>query len=392
MMENPRIFFDLLIVFVAAKLGGEIAVRLKQPAVVGEVVLGMIIGSSLLGPSEYSQVIPVVSAMGAVVLLFLVGLETDIEAIAKVGVKSALVAAFGVIVPFAMGFALMHLSGAPTVESMFLGTALVATSVGITARVLSDKGLLRRDESRIILAAAVIDDVLGLLVLSIVTAAAKAGSVPAADLLLTLGKSALFIAGAAILPGVILGRSGFRISALRHRNALLSVAIASLLAFSLLAEYFGLAAIVGAFLAGLGFANVEGHADLKRDISSIADFLTPLFFVAIGMQVDFSALLSPHILALGAAALVMAIAGKLLGCGLGAAAMGWRSALIVGLGMVPRGEVGLIVAALGKNLGAISEGLVGVIVLVSIVTTILAPPLLPVLFEMKTSVARPEAP
>ncbi len=391
MMENPRIFFDLLIVFVAAKLGGEIAERLKQPAVVGEVILGMIIGSSLLGAGERSQTIPVVSAIGAVILLFLVGLETDIDAIMKVGGKSIIVAALGVAFPFAMGFFLMHLSGAPTMEAMFLGTALVATSVGITARVLADKGLLNRVESRIILTAAVIDDVLGLLVLSVVTAAAKAGSVPTANLLLALGKSSLFIAIAATLPSVILGRNGFRINALRHRNALLSVAIASLLAFSLLAEYFGLAAIVGAFLAGLGFANAEGHADLKRDISSIADFLTPLFFVAIGMQVDIGALLSPQILALGAAALALAIAGKLLGCGLGAAGMGWRSALIVGLGMVPRGEVGLIVAALGKNLGVISEGLVGVIVLVSVTTTILAPPLLPVLFERKTPAARTEA-
>lgn len=381
MVESSKILLDLLVVFIAAKAGGEIAERLRQPPVVGEVILGILVGSGVFDLVGHSPAVAVVSTIGAIVLLFLVGLETDLEAIRKIGFRATIVAALGVLFPFALGFVFMLIRGAPTIQSLFLATALVATSVGITARVLSDFGVLNRVESQIILAAAVVDDLLSLLVLSMVTAVAKAGAIPATDLALTIGKGALFIVAAAVLPSALLNRHGFHLQRLRHRNSLLSVAIASCIGFSLLAEYFGLATIVGAFLAGLGFANVKGHEELRRDISSIADFLAPLFFVAIGMLVDIRSIVSPPVLLFGVVVLILAIAGKFVGCTLGAVRLGWRSALIVGVGMVPRGEVGLIVAAIGKSLGVIPDSLVGTIVMVSVLTTIIVPPLLPPLFR-----------
>lgn len=391
MEQGGKILLDLLILFVAAKIGGEIAERIKQPAVVGEVLIGIAIGSGALGIISRSAAVEVVSTIGVMILLFLVGLETDIEAIRKIGLRAIVVATLGVIVPFVLGFGLMYLRGSSNVESMFVATALVATSVGITARVLSDLGVLGRVESQIILAAAVVDDILGLLVLSMVTAVAKAGVVPAPELALTLGKGALFVIVAAILPPIILNRHEKHIDRLRHSNALLSVAIAACLGFSVLAEGFGLAAIVGAFLAGLGFANVEGHSTLKKEVSALAHVFSPLFFVAIGMMVDIRALVAPQVLTLGLAITALAIIGKVIGCGLAAWNMGPRSAMIVGVGMAPRGEVGLIVATIGLGLGAIPRDLVSAIVLMSILTTIVVPPLMPHLFSARSSEEDAEA-
>ncbi|MCL4499862.1 MAG: cation:proton antiporter, partial [Chloroflexi bacterium] len=210
---------------------------------------------------------------------------------------------------------------------------------------------------------------------------ARAGSVAFADLAFVIAKGLFFVAAATILPPIVLGRHEFRIYRLRHRNALLSVAILACVGFSVLAEQVGLAAIVGAFLAGMGFANVEGHSELKKDISSIGDFLIPLFFVAIGMQVNLGSILSGSVLVFGLVMTAVAIAGKMIGCGIGAKGLGPRSALIIGVGMVPRGEVGLIVATIGMTVGALSKDLVATIVLVSLLSTIVVPPLLPMLFK-----------
>lgn len=380
MLESGTILLDLLIVFVAAKIGGELAERIKQPPVVGEAALGIIIGSGIFGVTGHSETVAVLSTVGASVLLFLVGLETDIKAIRAVGFRAVAVAVLGVILPFAIGFAAMALRGASTVESMFLATTLVATSVGITARVLSDLGVLGRVESRIILAAAVLDDILGLLVLSMVTAFAKAGSIPIGELAVTLGKGLLFVAVATILPTFLLNRHNEYIDRLRHRNALFSVALTACIGFSVLAEQFGLAAIVGAFLAGMGFANVPGHGNLKKDFTAVGDFLIPLFFVAIGMQVDIASLMSPGVLIFGLVITALAVLSKIVGCGLGAYRLGLRPALTIGMGMVPRGEVGFIVATIGMSLGALPKDLVSAIILVSILTTIIVPPFLPLLF------------
>ncbi|MHB0977136.1 MAG: cation:proton antiporter [Candidatus Aquicultorales bacterium] len=388
METGGRILLDLLVVFIAAKLGGEIAERLKQPAIIGEIALGLLVGA--LGIAGHSDAVKVAATIGAIILLFQVGLETDVKAVLAIGARAAVVAVLGIVVPFVLGFILMAVWGAPTVESMFLGTALVATSVGITARVLSDLGVLGSIESRIILAAAVLDDILGLLVLSGVTAIAKAGSVPLTDIVLLLGKGVFFIIATGLLIPLALNRHGFLIERLRHRNALFSIALASCIGFALLAEFFGLAAIVGAFLAGLGFAGVPNHKELKKNLSPVSDFVVPLFFVSVGMQVDLGSLLSPEVLTLGVIVSILAVAGKLVGCGLGAVGMKAKSVLIVGVGMVPRGEVGLIVASIGKGLGVIPDSLVAIITLVSITTTVIVPPLLPLLFRMPEPLPEPE--
>ncbi|MHB0976799.1 MAG: cation:proton antiporter [Candidatus Aquicultorales bacterium] len=390
MQESLEILIDLFVVFIAAKIGGEIAERIKQPPVVGEVALGILIGSGVFGIG-FSETTAVVSTIGAVLLLFMVGMETDMAEIRSIGWRAAGVAVTGIVVPFAAGFGFMFLRGGGTVESMFLATALVATSVGITARVLSDLGVIARAESQIILAAAVLDDVLGLLVLSMVTAFANSGTVAPSQIAIIVAKGVSFIILAAVVFPFIVGKLEDRIEGLRHRNALLSVALGACVGFSILAEEFGLAAIVGAFLAGMGFANVPGHSDLKRDVGAIGDFLVPLFFVAIGMQVDLGSVMDPGVLTIGIIVSVLAVLSKLIGCGVAAKGLGFRSAFTIGIGMVPRGEVGLIVATIGISIGAISKDMVSTIVIMSLLTTVIVPPVLPLLFGRREQVPEAQA-
>ncbi|HVP39165.1 MAG TPA: cation:proton antiporter [Candidatus Saccharimonadales bacterium] len=339
--------------FASAVALGAIFRRLGLPAVLGELLAGVVLGPALLGWVSLNDALRVLAQLGAVALLFSVGLETPPAAILRVGRTALAVAAAGVVLPFALGFALGARWGLPRAESLFLGAALTATSVGVTARVLAQAGALDRLESRVILGAAVIDDVLGLLVLSLVLAATGGRG-------LTLGAALSWAEAIAFL--VVVWAAGPRL--LRRyrrregppgRDGLgWSAALLLCLGLAVLAERLGLAAIVGAFLCGALLAGEAEERWLGPRAEALRDFLAPFFLFGAGLLFPAAAWSRPGFAGRAALLAAVAVAGKVLGCGLAALGRGPRVALRVGVGMVPRGEVGLIVAVAGLSRGLVS--------------------------------------
>ena len=373
--DVSRVIVDLFLLYAAARVGGAVFARLGQPAVVGELIAGVAIGPHALGWVSVGEVHEAFAEVGVVVLLFLVGLETPFAALRQVGTLATLVAVGGVALPFAAGSLLLWLGGHPTTEALFGGTALVATSVGITARVLADLGVLGAVESRVILAAAIVDDVLALLAMAAVTGVA-AGELSGLGLAIVAAEALAFLAVLALVGTRLVRRYQ---AALEHwfpTREPLGVAFIALLGLSALATVIGLAAIIGAFLAGMVLAEARERYGLERQVASAAELVVPFFFVVTGARVDFASLLRGEALGLLAAFSLLAILTKLVGCGLPALRLGPRAALIVGVGMVPRGEIGFVVASLGLATGALGMELYGVIVAMAILTTLVTPPLL----------------
>jgi Kef-type K+ transport system membrane component KefB len=387
----------LAIILAAAKLGGDVAQRIGQPSVLGELVFGVLVGNlSLLGIGWFQFIsanatIGVLAQLGAVILLFEVGLESTVRDMMQVGMRSLVVAVLGVVTPWALGWwvgALMLPEQGVYVHA-FLGAALTATSIGITARVLKDLGYAQSPEARIILGAAVIDDVLGLVVLAAVAAviaAADSGAVLSyGAIAFVLGKALVFLFGALWL-GVLFSPKLFSLaSKLRGSGVLLATALVFCFTLAWLASVIGLAPIVGAYAAGLiledlhyrDFAKEERNLeDLVRPISS---FLVPVFFVLMGMRVDLSTFIRPEILGLAAVLTVAAVIGK-QACALGVlgSKLDWLS---IGIGMIPRGEVGLIFASIGLTLVVHGEHIIdaatySAVVMMVMLTTLVTPPLL----------------
>ncbi|MEX2458181.1 MAG: cation:proton antiporter [Actinomycetota bacterium] len=377
---GENIILELFIMFAAAKLLGEVFVRFRQPAVMGELLAGVLIGPHLLGWVHLGEAQNVLAEIGVIVLLFTVGLETNLSEFRSVAGPASRVGLLGIAIPFASGWGVMRLLGFEQVESLFVGAALVATSVGITARVLKDMDRLWRPEARVVLGAAVLDDVLGLAILAVVAGLGE-GGLSGGRVALVVGEAVGFVA-LLILLGPRLVR--------RHGRALLArppserspfyLALGLCLGLSALAEGIGLAALVGAFLAGLILAETSEEFELGRDLTPVADFVAPFFFVVTGAQLDLSVFTDPTVVLVTCAITAVAVAGKVLGGVLGARSMGRRQALAVGVGMMPRGEVGILVASLGLSLGVVGQDLYGAVIGMSIITTLLAPPLLKPLF------------
>lgn len=373
----------MLVVFASAKLLSEIFERLGQPGIIGEILAGVLIGPHVLGWMAPNEILTILSDLGVMFLLFRVGLEVKASELMQVGGTAILVASAGVVLPFFSGWGISALWGEPTLEGVFTGAAMVATSVGITAEVLASRGLLHTKAARIILAAAVADDVLGLIVLAAVSGMAK-GAVNYPEIGLT----------AALAIGFTLFIAKFGTRTVRHLvprvRSLLSVAegefaIAMTLLFglALLAVYAGVAAIIGAFLAGMALSEtVEPRVvDMTNGVSEL---LVPFFLAGIGLHFNTSTFTNPSSLLLSGVIVVVAIASKLIACAVAAARMGRTDALRVGLGMVPRGEVGMVVAQIGEHMGVISQSTYGVIVFMSVATTLAAPPLLKLAFRRAT--------
>jgi Kef-type K+ transport system membrane component KefB len=383
------------VVLLAAKIGGEIFERwLRQPAVLGELLAGVLIGPYALGALAIPGVghlfgeaaggeipIPVplwvFAELGAVVLLFASGLETDFAAFVRFGPTAAIVAVGGVILPFAFGDAVtVWLGLAPgyaSPEALFVGAALTATSVGVTARVLGDIGRLDTAEGITILGAAVIDDVIGILVLAVVVAIAAGGGVDALQIGVIGGKA---IAAWLALTGVLVllaHRIADLFGAFRSSGASLALAIGLALIAGFVAQSAGLAMIVGAFSAGIALSRSALRPRIAHDVRAVFHIVVPAFFVVVGMLVDVPALGS--VLGFGALVSALAIVGKLVGCALPALVLGFRpiGALRVGIGMIPRGEVALIIAGIGLATGAVDQAVFSVVVFMTFATTILAP-------------------
>jgi Kef-type K+ transport system membrane component KefB len=375
-----ELLISLIAIFAAAKLFGELAERIGQPAVLGEMVGGIVIGTSGLHLIDaHSPVLHVLAELGVILLLFLIGLETDIHRLLSVGGAAAAVAATGVVLPFAAGYGVGAVLGYPATLSVFLGAALTATSVGITARVLSDLGHLESDESQVILGAAVADDILGLVLLTVISAVA------AGQRLTVLGVSKIvmiafgFVALALIIGSRLAPRLIALVTRLRVGKALFFAAIMFAFGLAWLAHLAGSALIIGAFAAGLVLAKTDRGRDIEHEVYDVAQFFIPIFFVSVGAAVDLKAL-NPlqagtrQFFVIGILLTIVAIVGKLLA---GYAAFGRPlRKFVIGVGMVPRGEVGLIFAQLGLSAGLLSAGLYSSVALMVMITTFVAPPAL----------------
>jgi Kef-type K+ transport system membrane component KefB len=377
--DATRIPYLMLVVFVSAKLMAELFERLGQPGIVGEILAGAMIGPGLLGWVHPDEFLRALADLGAMFLLFRVGLDVKAGELIRLGRTATVVAVAGVVVPFAMGYAILTAWGEPTMEAVFVGAAMVATSVGITAQVLSTKGVLDALASKIILAAAVIDDVLGLLVLAVVSSLTR-GQLRIFDLAMTAVLAIGFTVVVAQWGTRAVAKVAPKIESLRVGEAQFAVAMSLLFALALLAVHTGVAAIVGAFLAGMALA--ESTAPRVRDLAhGVTELLVPFFLAGIGINVDFKQFADPSLAALAAIVIAAAVASKFIGCGLGAWSLGRANAIRVGVGMIPRGEVGMVVAQIGLGFGIISQKIYGVVVLMSVATTVIAPWLLNVAYK-----------
>jgi Kef-type K+ transport system membrane component KefB len=378
MEHSGKLLIELFLMFAGGKVLAEVFERFRQPAVVGELLAGVLLGPSLLSLIHPNELIEGLAEIGAIFLLFTVGLETKPRDLLQVGGIATLVATLGVAIPFVMGFAYMRVIDHSMVESIFVGAAMVATSVGITARVLADAGVLSTRVARVILGAAVLDDILGMIVLAIVSSLSE-GGINYLSLAIVTVEAVGFSLLVVFFGSHVVGRFRPAVAKLRARNSAFALAVILCLGLSLASEYIGMAAIIGAFLAGLAMADYSEQYSLQQNAHPIMEFLAPFFFVLLGAQVNVRTVYQPGLLGMIGIICLLAVISKLIGCGLGALSMGYKDAARIGVGMVPRGEVGLIVAGVGLKLHTISEAIYAVVLSMSIVTTVFAPPILRIL-------------
>lgn len=382
---QTKILLSLFIMLGAAKIMAEIFERMRQPTVVGEILAGIIIGPSLLGWMTPTEITDTLAEIGVIFLLFTVGLETKPASIFFVGKRAGMVAILGVVAPFVGGWLLMKAWGGSGLESMFLGTAMVATSVGITARVLSTMGVLNAITSRIVLGAAVIDDILGLMILAVVSSLAT-GPVNYLSIITTGILAIGFTAFVVLVGEPVVRRMAPRIENKRGSQVLFVSALVLCLGISVAAAYVGVAAIVGAFLAGMTFAEVaEQRPTMHKQMAGVTEFLVPFFLVNIGMQLKLGIFSDSSVVIFAIIVTLVAVITKLIGCGAGASGLGWRRMGQVGMGMVPRGEVGIVVAQIGLGMAVIGDSLYAVVLMMAVATTLIAPPFLRVLYAKEDS-------
>ena len=419
------VLLSLIIIYFASKLGGEICARIDLPPVLGELVGGVLVGVSAfhllvfpeagsiasdslivsflqqtagLSPeatnhvfASQSEVISLRSELGVIILLFEIGLESDLKELIRVGPQAAIVAVVGVVAPFAMGTAgLVYLFGVPVIPSIFAGAALTATSIGITAKVLAELGQLSSEEGQIIIGAAVLDDILGIVVLAVVASLVKTGEIQIANVVVLIVSAGAFLIGSIVLGRLISPYIVALMNEMKTRGQVLLTSIIFALILAYIADIIQLEAILGAFAAGLILAETDKRKELEEQVVPVADLLVPVFFVCVGAKTDVS-VLNPTIpsnragLAIAAFLIVVAIIGKVI-TGFTLAGNKEINKLAVGVGMIPRGEVGLVFAGVGSASGALSESTNAAIIMMVIVTTFVAPPLLRLVFKSSENV------
>lgn len=420
-------FFWIAVILIAAKLSGLVE-RLGQPAVLGELLMGVVLGNlaligiSVFEPIKLDPIIMFFAELGVVILLFQIGLESNIKDMTRVGVPALLVAIVGVVAPFVLGAYLVGpllMPGLDMNTYLFLGAALTATSVGITARVFKDLGKLHTKESQIVLGAAVIDDVMGLVILAVVTAIVLTGTITVGAVGFIVLKATLFLAFAIILGGITAPYIGNFFSKVRKDSGMkFAVAFSFGLVMAYLAHLIGLAPIIGAFAGGLILDDVTfkrfrkpafcedlkdignmvspkakkkveniihhyEHRHVEDLLEPIGQMFVPIFFIFTGMSVDLTTFADPSIIFVALGLTLAAIVGKVVA---GFFSGKGVNSFVVGFGMVPRGEVGLIFATIGMGLGVITDGVYSAVIIMVILTTLLAPPILTSLLRnMKTA-------
>ena len=419
-MVLAAVLLSLVFIYLASKLGGELSKLVDLPPVLGELIAGVVVGVSALHllvfpetgavasdsvviailqqiaglnpesiPEVFatqSEVISVLAELGVIILLFEIGLESDLRELQKVGARAAIVAVVGVVAPFVAGtVGLILIFGMPTIPAVFAGAALTATSIGITSKVLSELGQLKSTEGQIIVGAAVIDDVLGIIVLAVVASLAKTGDVDLLNLVYLIVSATAFLLGSIFL-GKFFNKSFVAIAEkLQTRGKLVIPALIFAFSMAFLANAIHLEAILGAFAAGLVLDETDKRKELDQQVIPIADILVPIFFVSVGARVDLSVLNPNSIdnregLIIAAFLIVVAIIGKVI--------TGWAifgkekiNRLAIGIGMIPRGEVGLVFAGIGAASGVLDKPLQAAIIIMVILTTFVAPPLLRFAFK-----------
>ena len=413
------VLLSLITVFVAAKVGGELCARLNLPAVLGELVGGVVVGVSALhlivfpeGPemptsalmniiqmtahlnpeslqlvfNGESEALSVLAELGVIILLFEIGLESDLKELIRVGPQAAVVAVIGVVVPFVAGTAgLILFFGVGTIPAVFAGAALTATSIGITAKVLAEMQQLSSKEGQIIIGAAVLDDVLGIIVLAVVASLAKTGEIEILNVVYLVLGAAAFLVGSIFIGRLLSPLFVSLVDQLQTRGQLIITSLIFAFVLSYIAAAIQLETILGAFAAGLILAETSKRRELEEQITPIADMLVPVFFVTVGAQTDISVLnpLEPanrEGLIIASFLVVIAILGKTV-TGFAVFGQPGINRLAIGFGMIPRGEVGLVFAGVGAASGVLSESLDAAIIVMVIVTTFIAPPLLRLVFD-----------
>ncbi len=414
------VLLSLIVIYLAAKIGGEFCVRINLPSVLGELVGGVVVGVSALNLLVFpggettaansliiqflqttaglspestlnvfqaeSEVISVLSEIGVIILLFEIGLESDLKELLRVGPQAVAVAVVGVVVPFVAGTAgLIGFFGIPAIPAVFAGAALTATSIGITAKVLAELQRLSSAEGQIIIGAAVLDDVLGIIVLAVVASLAKTGEIEISNVLYLIASAAVFLVGAIFLGRLLSPYFVALVNRLQTRGQVLISSLIFAFTLAYIGDVIHLEAILGAFAAGLILAETEKRSELEEQVRPVADMLVPIFFVVVGARTDVSVLnpINPDNregLIIAAFLMVVAFFGKLV-TGLAVFGKPNINRLAIGVGMIPRGEVGLVFVAVGSATGVLSKALEAAIIVMVILTTFVAPALLRVVFK-----------
>ncbi|TCP55675.1 sodium/proton-potassium antiporter GerN (CPA2 family) [Tumebacillus sp. BK434] len=374
------LIFELMIILVSTKLAGDLAARLGQPSVLGKLLIGLILGPSVLGLIEHTDFLSEISQIGVILLMFIAGLETDLQEFKRSGKAGALVGLGGIVVPLGLGWLSGLLIGLDTLEAIFLGLLLSATSVSITVQSLREMGRLNTREGNTLMSAAVIDDVVVVILLAFLLGFAG-GDV---NLPLLIGKKAAFFLIAILVGWKAVPWLLQKFVPLRVTEAVVTMALALCFLFAWFAELTGVAAIIGAYIAGVAIAQTRQKEEVMHKTETIAySIFVPVFFTSIGVMTDLQAIGSSWWLV--AVLSVVAVLSKWIGSGFGAKLAGFstQSSLAVGAGMISRGEVALIIAAIGMEAGLLDRSLFAVLVVVVLVTTVLTPPLLKLTFPKR---------
>lgn len=373
MQANDPFLLQLLVIFLWAKILGELFEQLHMPAVLGEILAGIILGPYATAIILPSGAVNSIAQLGAIFLLFTVGLGTSPKDIIKVGQESLMVAAAGISLTFLFGFSYMMLRHAAAHEATFVAAAMLATSAGITARVLGDMNVLHTRAAQIILGAAVFDDIFGMLVLAIVVGLLSAGGLQWLQFGLLFAEAIGFVIFMIFFAPRVIQRMRPGLSRMSSRDAPLILALAICLLLSVAAEKIGMAAIIGAFFAGLAFAEYSPEWNLLPRVKAINEFLSPYFFFIMGSRLNIT-VFSKDLALVAIVISLLAIISKLIGCGLPLLRYGWRISAQVGVGMVPRGEVGLIVALVGLQMSMITQSSYAILICMTGATIIVSVP------------------
>lgn len=382
-MEEGNLLFYFFIIFFSAKVMGEICIRLKMPPIIGELMAGVLLGNYVLGIIDHSnQVLMSIAEIGVIFLMFHVGLEIRVKDLFAVGRTAVFVGILGVIFPLVMGFVSMFFLGYQFVESLFIATAILATSVGVSVKILQDLGLIKQKVAYIILGAAVLDDIIALIALSLVKGLAR-GEFQTIEFSLLVIESVAFV-GFLTFWGPRLARRTHRwIKRLNIPEGPFVLSVILCLGLAYLADVIGLAAIIGSFMAGIVIDELAGVYDLENKVKYVNEFLLPFFFVMMGAHLDPSAFLRPSLLFLTLLITAVAVLSKMIGSALACWKESWKVRIQTGVCMIPRGEVGIIVGLIGLSLHTITKEMYNVVLGMSLLTTLIAPPLILLSFRAK---------